>query len=133
MTTWEYRGKPLEEVPEGADGFVYLITFKDGDFYVGRKNFYSVRRVKVKGRVNRKKVVKESDWKSYGSSSKIVKERIEEGEAHSKVILHLCACKACTFYYEVYEQILRDVLCDPKALNANILTKMFSCSKPMKL
>ena len=45
-------------------GFVYRITRKDtGRSYIGKKQMVFTRRKKVKGRVNRKHVKKESDWK----------------------------------------------------------------------
>ena len=133
MIPWKYKGKVVEEVPEGAEGFIYEIVFENGDFYIGKKSFWSVRRVKVKGRINKKKIVKESNWQVYASSSKIVKKRIESGEAHTKLIVHMCASKACTMYFEVYEMIMRKVLCAPKALNLNIFLKMFKCVEPMDI
>ena len=130
--SWKYKTKILTTVPEGALGFIYRIDFSNGDYYIGRKNFYSERRVKVIGRKNRKKVVKESNWKVYNTSSTIVKERIASKEAHTKTILHLCASKACIQYWEVHEQVINCVLCDPKALNGNILMRLFHCTEPMK-
>jgi len=131
MTEWLFNGIPLKEIPEGAIGFVYLITFSNNDRYVGKKNFYSTRKVSIKGRVNRKIVVKESDWRKYNSSSDEVKARIKAGEAHKKEILHFGSCKGAIMYLEVKEMIIRGVLCDSTYLNKNILSKIFRCYEPM--
>lgn len=57
--------------PDEYIGFIYCITNRfNGRKYLGRKNYWFTRRVKVAGRKNRRKVVKESDWKTYTGSSK---------------------------------------------------------------
>ena len=54
-------------------GFVYRIThIKSGKSYIGKKQFSSYRRKKVKNRVNRKRVVTESNWKKYTGSNDIL-------------------------------------------------------------
>jgi phage-related protein len=64
---------PLEWV-----GFVYLITnLTTGQKYIGKKFFASTTHVKIKDRKNRKKVVKESNWKKYTGSSRQLTEDIE--------------------------------------------------------
>lgn len=69
---WIYQNKPFEsEDIKDNYGFVYLITdLLTGQKYIGRKYFWSVR--KVRGKKRRQKF--ESDWKTYYSSSKIVNE-----------------------------------------------------------
>ena len=55
--------------PTDYFGFVYRVTRKDTDrSYIGKKQLIFTRRKKVKGRVNRKHVKKESDWKEYTGS-----------------------------------------------------------------
>ena len=57
--------------PEEWVGFVYEIThLSSGRKYLGKKFFWSTTRKAVKDRKNKKKVVKESNWKSYTGSSK---------------------------------------------------------------
>ena len=74
VNDWMFNGEPLLEAPDGMAGFVYLLTNKEtGKKYIGRKYFNSIR--KVKGKRNR--VRKESDWREYYSSSKIIKEEVE--------------------------------------------------------
>ena len=75
---WLYNKKLFTEVPEGIFGFVYLITnLKTSKKYIGRKYFYSVRRIKVKGKKNRKVIRKESNWKIYMGSNKDLNSDIE--------------------------------------------------------
>ena len=133
MILWEYKGEEVHEVPEGAIGFVYLITFSNGDRYIGKKSMFSTRRIKVKGRKNRKVVTKESDWKTYSSSSDTVKARIKEGESHSKEIVCFGSSKGAIMFLEIKEMILRDVLCDSTYLNGNIFMKIFRCYQPMDI
>ena len=73
---WLYNDKVFEsEDINDYFGFCYLLTdLENGKQYIGRKYFYSIR--KKKG--IRKKVRSESDWKSYYSSSKKVKQIVLE-------------------------------------------------------
>ena len=123
---WKYGRKNIKEVPEGAEGFVYIIHYENGDYYIGKKSFWSTRRVKVKGQTRRRVIRKESDWRTYRGSSEDAKKRKDIAKLE---ILHLCGCKGCTLFYEIYEQVVRNVLCDPKALNKNIFLKIFRCYK----
>ena len=55
MSHWLYEGKNFDTIPNGHFGFIYLITnTQSGRKYIGRKYFYSTRRIKVKGRKTRK-------------------------------------------------------------------------------
>lgn len=92
---WLHKGKELKEVPENIYGFVYKIspinTKLFGEiYYIGCKSFYNTTNPKIskkkanelysgKGRKpTRQKKVKESDWKTYISSSKKLQGLIEE-------------------------------------------------------
>ena len=128
MTGWLRNGKPLKGVPKDAEGFIYMIKFADGSYYIGKKSFWSRRSKKVAGKLRRVKTVVESDWKTYKTSSKDVKALLSEGKMEYKaIILHVCTSKSCTMYMEVKEMVLRGVLCDPKSHNKNILLKLFRC------
>ena len=60
---------PVDFEPDRWFGFVYQITHKEsGRKYIGKKQLHSYTRKKVAGRKNRKRVVKESKWKSYTGS-----------------------------------------------------------------
>ena len=81
MSHWLYKNKILEEAPEGAFGFVYLITnIENGKMYIGRKYFGKTRRVKKKGNKRRKVIRKDSDWRTYIGSSKILQEQIQKNK-----------------------------------------------------
>ncbi len=83
MSHWLYKNKILEEAPEGAFGFVYLITNKkDGKMYIGRKYLGKTRRVKKKGSKRRKVIRKDSDWRTYISSSKLLQEHINKNKSN---------------------------------------------------
>ncbi len=78
MSHWLYKGKILEEAPDNYFGFVYLITnIKSGKKYIGRKYFGTTRRVKVAGKKRRKVVRKDSNWREYTGSSKVLNQDIK--------------------------------------------------------
>ncbi len=64
-------------------GFVYMFQFEDGSNYIGSKQLY--KRVKDVKKI--KDSSTENDWREYTSSSKIVNQKIIEGEQYSKTIL----------------------------------------------
>ena len=82
---WLYKGKNYSEIHDSKlVGFVYLMTYlPTGQKYIGKKNFYSTRKVvKTKKelalitdkRLSKKKIVtKESNWKTYKSSNDFLK------------------------------------------------------------
>lgn len=99
--------------PNDWFGFCYRLTHIETSVqYIGKKQFFSTTRKKIKGRKNRKKVVKESDWKKYTSSSKYVNEMIEEHgiEIFKFEIISLHSTKASLYYEEVRLQVVEDVL-----------------------
>ena len=66
MDQWTYKGQLFEsEQIEEYVGFVYLITdLSNNKKYVGKKNFWAVRRLPpLKGKTRRRTSKKESDWK----------------------------------------------------------------------
>lgn len=99
--------------PDGAIGFVYAITNQiDGRRYIGRKIFWNTRRSKVKGRRNRKVTRKESNWRTYTSSSKELNRDIKSLgiENFSLEALQQFATKGGLHYGEIEAQILAGVL-----------------------
>lgn len=59
-------------------GFVYKITNKQLDkFYIGCKLLYkTTKRKPLKGKINKRHITSDSDWRIYCSSSGIIKEDI---------------------------------------------------------
>lgn len=79
MSHWLYQNKILNEAPESAFGFVYQITdLTNNKKYIGRKYFEQKRRVKKKGQKRRKVVRKDSGWRTYTGSSKVLNEAINK-------------------------------------------------------
>lgn len=116
-------------------GFVYLITNTlNNKKYIGKKQFSSKNRVKVKNRINRKVVIKESNWKIYQSSSDFLKQEISKvGKEHFRFeIIKLCKTKRDLGYTETAEQFKRDVLNarlengEREYYNNNIMNRWFA-------
>ena len=114
---WYYNDKEIcEEDIEGYASFVYLITnLETGKRYLGKKIFKSVQRKKVKGKTRRKKVTKESDWKSYYGSNKLLLEDVERlgQDRFRREILKLCKTRGTASYYEAKFQMIHEVLENP--------------------
>lgn len=107
---WEY---PKEFNVDDWFGFTYRIIDKSsGRAYIGKKQFFAIRRVKVKNRKNRKVKIKESNWKTYTGSSTHLNEDIEKNgiENYTFRIESLHKTKGSLYYEEVRKQITEDVL-----------------------
>ena len=129
---WLYNDKVFEsEDIKDYYGFCYLLTdLENGKQYIGRKYFYSIR--KKKG--IRKKVRSESDWKSYYSSSKKVKQIVLESghNRFKREILSLYIKKGQVNYNETkllfQHNVLeaRDENGEKLYYNDNIMNRYFS-------
>lgn len=73
----------IDEVPNYA-AFIYLIQFPNtGEYYIGvKQTFKGIKDIK-----NLRSTSQESNWPSYYSSSKSVREMIDSGEPYKKSIL----------------------------------------------
>ena len=71
MSQWIYKGKQLDELPDDCEAFVYLITNKkNGMKYVGKKLAkFKTTKPPLKGKKNKRRGTKESDWRNYWGSS----------------------------------------------------------------
>ena len=116
-------------------GFVYRITRKNtGRSYIGKKQITFTRRIKVKGRKNRRHVKKESDWKTYTGSCDELNAEIEQlGKGEFKFeILKFCLTKGELGYTETMYQFKEEVLDvkfpdgTRKYYNSNIMNRWFS-------
>jgi hypothetical protein len=126
---WLYNGKEIgDDEIEGYAAFVYIITnLKDNKRYIGKKIFKSIRRKKVKGKTRRKKVEKESDWKSYyGSNLELIADVEKHGaENFEREIVKLCKTRGTANYWEAKLQMQQEVLENPdKFYNEWIMVKV---------
>jgi len=116
---WTFNGKEFDSEDIGdAYGFVYLITTPEGQKYIGRKYFWSIRKVKGKTRRQRS----ESDWKTYYGSSDVLKAKIKESDRKlfRREIISLHSTKGRVNYEEVKEQFINGVLERDDYINDNI-------------
>ena len=111
---WLYNGKEIgDDEVVGYAAFVYIITnLENNKRYIGKKIFTSVRRQKVKGKKRRKKVQKESNWKSYfGSNLALIADVDRLGEdKFSREIVKLCKTRGTASYWEAKLQMQHEVL-----------------------
>tara|TARA_B100001778_G_C18572547_1_gene623329 strand:- start:296 stop:748 length:453 start_codon:yes stop_codon:yes gene_type:complete len=142
---WTYHGDEMTECtqfPKNTFGFVYKIThIPTGKSYIGKKVLFYNRKVKVtkkdlliyegvKGRKpTHKRVTKESDWKTYYGSNKLLKEVMDKEpiENFERTIIKLAPNKKLLTYYETQYQFVYQVLEKPDQFyNDNILGKFYS-------
>ena len=113
-TKWTYDGKVVEELPEGCEAFVYLITnLTNHKKYVGKKLAkFKTTKKPLKGRKNKRRGTKESDWRTYWGSAEHLNADVKElGEKQfTREILHYCPTRGVASYLEAQEQFERKVL-----------------------
>jgi hypothetical protein len=111
---WTYQQQPLEEIPEGYIGFVYLITnLTTGQMYIGKKLAqFKKTRPPLKGKKLKRRTTVESDWRDYWGSSERLQADVQAlgPENFTREILYLCKSKAEMSYLEAREQFERGVL-----------------------
>ena len=111
---WTYQGKKIDEIPEGIEAFVYLITNLTNDMkYVGKKLArFKTTKPPRKGKKNKRRGYKESDWKDYwGSSDHLNADVLKLGkEKFTREILYYCPSRGIASYLEAKEQFDRRVL-----------------------
>ena len=112
--SWTYKGKVVKELPEDCEAFVYLITNLTNDRkYVGKKLAkFKTTKPPLKGKKNKRRGYKESDWRTYwGSSDHLNNDVAELGEEKFKrEILYYCPSRGVASYIEAREQFERRVL-----------------------
>jgi hypothetical protein len=111
---WTYEGKAIDTIPDEYEGFVYLITnLTTGQKYIGKKLAkFKTTKPPLKGKKNKRRGYKESDWKDYwGSSDRLNADVTALGpENFTREILYLCKSRAEMSYIEAREQFDRRVL-----------------------
>lgn len=126
---WMFNNEILEsEHITDYIGMVYLIINKEsGRQYVGKKFFWSTKKLPpLKGQKRKRTKKVESDWKSYYGSSNELKEDIDNigKDKFERHVLHLCKTKTQCSYYELKEQVDREVLFTEEYYNGFIGVKI---------
>jgi hypothetical protein len=142
---WLYKGEEMtsiEDFPPSTFGFTYRVThIPSGKMYIGKKVLKFTRKAKltkkdlamyegVQGRKpTYKQVIKESDWKTYWGSNKVLLNLLEHEpiENFKREILTLAPSKKLLTYEETKALFLYSVLENPhEYFNDNILGKFFT-------
>ena len=111
---WTYKGQIVNELPEGTEAFVYLITnLTNNRKYVGKKLAkFKKTRPPLKGKKNKRRSTVESDWREYwGSSDNLLEDVAALGPNNfTREILYFCPSRGVASYLEAREQFERRVL-----------------------
>jgi hypothetical protein len=136
---WTYNGKVFGEldIPEGAIGFIYLMTaIIDGKSvaYIGKKNFFAnIKRplgkkalaVTTDKRLKKYTRVIKPDFLNYYSSNAILKKAHKEGVHIKREIIKICYSGMELTYQETKHQFVYEVLEKEEFLNGNILGRFY--------
>ena len=141
---WYYKNEAMtsvEDFPPSTFGFVYRVIHEPtGKIYIGKKVLQFNRKAKLtkrdlalyEGQSGRKpsfkRVVKESDWKTYYGSHKEILALIKDGKEDDfkREILTCVTTKKLLTYEETKALFLYEVLIKPdEYFNDNILGKFF--------
>ena len=126
--TWLFETKEVEELPSDCVGFVYLITnLTNGRKYIGKKLArFKTSKPPLKGRKNRRRGSKESDWREYYGSNDELNEDIKKlgTENFKREILFYCYSKAECSYIEAREQFRHQVLEKEEYYNGHIQVRV---------
>jgi len=111
---WTYNGDEVTEIPDEYEGFVYIITnLTDDRKYIGKKLAkFKTTKPPLKGKKNKRRGTKESDWRDYwGSSDKLLADVEKLGkDKFTREILYFCKSRGEMSYLEAREQFSRRVL-----------------------
>ena len=130
---WLYKNKEInsiEDMPADTFGFVYLVTHTpSGKKYLGKKQLIANRTLPpLKGQKKKRKIQKESDWKTYYGSQTEVKQLVKESQDMLEFVREIrifVSTKKLLGYYENKLLYAYDVLENDEYLNNNISGKYF--------
>ena len=137
--SWIYNNVEFTDdmIPENAIGFVYeMEAIIDGKCvkYIGKKNFFSVRKKKfgkkalaamTDKRAKKYTVITKPDYHNYYSSNDVLKNANKTGVLIKRYILKICYSKTELTYQETKYQFVNEVLEKDEYLNGNILGKFY--------
>tara|TARA_B100000953_G_C17686557_1_gene314031 strand:- start:29 stop:466 length:438 start_codon:yes stop_codon:yes gene_type:complete len=114
MSNWTYNNIVVNDLPEDVEGFVYVITnLTDNRKYIGKKLArFKTTKPPLKGKKNKRRGFKESDWREYWGSSDHLNADVKKlgQDKFTREILHYCPSKGILSYMEAKEQFDRKVL-----------------------
>ena len=116
---WTYNKEKVFQIPDEYEGFVYNMK------YIGKKLAkFKTTKPPLKGRKNKRRGYKESDWKTYWGSSDQLKSDVDElGEdKFTREILQYCTTKNVMNYIEAELQFKYKVL-----LSKDYYNKIINC------
>lgn len=136
---WIYNQKVFTDlnIPEGAVGFVYMMTaIINGKCvrYIGKKNFYSVTKKKMGKKAlaaitdqRLKKYTKQTklNYKHYYSSNEVLQEAHKKNIVIHREILKICYSATELTYQETKYLFQYEVLEKEDFLNGNILGRFY--------
>jgi Putative endonuclease segE, GIY-YIG domain len=109
------------DIPEECIGFIYRIcNTSNNRKYIGKKLLkFKVTKKPLKGRVNKRRSTKESDWKTYTGSCNQLNEDIGKigKDKFTFEILSWCKNKSDLSYEEIKQIILANALYDKDYYN----------------
>jgi hypothetical protein len=137
--SWLYKAKVFTDkmIPEGAVGFVYeMEAIIDGKTvkYVGKKNFFSVRKKRFgkkalaameDKRAKKYELITKANYQNYYSSNKTLQDAYKAGIPIKRFMVRICYSKTELTYHETKYQFQREVLEKEEYLNGNILGKFY--------
>ena len=101
-------------ISENTFGFIYeIVNTITNKKYIGKKQCKSkLKRKPLKGKVNKRIEIKDSDWREYTSSSNELNADIQKYGKDKFIfkVIRACGSKWELAYYEIKEQIERSVL-----------------------
>jgi len=134
--SWTFEGNIIESIPEEYEGFVYLITnTTNNKKYIGKKLAkFKTTKPPLKGKKNKRRGHKESDWKEYwGSSDSLQADVAALGpENFTREILYMCHGRGEMSYLEAREQFDRRVLESDEYYNGIINVRVGGSDKLRK-
>jgi len=122
---WKYRGKWINSHddlnPECTD-FVYVITYDDGRYYIGKKAVRAIRKKPpLKGYKRSRRIMTNLPFINYQGSH----EKVKELTPVAKTIIHQCSKRKAATYLEMEILVRQRAIFRDSYINENIGGKFF--------